>query len=336
VTRRLFPDSEHALYSLMNAGPCVIFTAARYAVEGSIPSARATHASQKLRDRAARNIVTCSLAVISNPFETDTRATRTRAPPSATRHPRSVSDTSSRTRCRASWSATAVALQPGTNVLTVTARDVAANTATDTLTVISDSILPTVAITSPTSASTYSTGASILTLSGTASDNVGVVKVTWTNSAGGSGTATGTTIWTASDIILQPGTNVLTVVARDAVGNGPTDKVTVTFDNLAGTVEFGAPTFSITERRGPGTVVVERTGTAGTVTVDYATFAGGTATAGADYMARSGRLTFGPGVTTQTISIPIIDDNADEGDETIAVRLTNAIGAVLGPSAPRR
>src|SRR5207249_522689 len=42
-----------------------VFTAARYAVEGSIPSARAKHSSQKLRGRCvAKNAATRSLAII--------------------------------------------------------------------------------------------------------------------------------------------------------------------------------------------------------------------------------------------------------------------------------
>ena len=73
---------------------------------------------------------------------------------------------------------------------------------------------PTVAITSPTSNPTYTTSSSSLTLGGAASDNVGVTQVTWANSLGGSGTASGTTSWTASGIALQIGTNVLTVTAK--------------------------------------------------------------------------------------------------------------------------
>src|SRR5689334_1379026 len=42
-----------------------------------------------------------------------------------------------------------------------------------------DTSSPTVTITAPTSASTYSTGSSTIALSGTASDNVGVTQVTW-------------------------------------------------------------------------------------------------------------------------------------------------------------
>src|SRR5258705_9632744 len=82
-----------------------------------------------------------------------------------------------------------------------------------------DTQRPTVTITAPTSGSTFNTNATPLTVSGTASDNVGVTQVTWSNSRGGSGTATGTTSWTASNIILKLGSNVLTITARDAAGN---------------------------------------------------------------------------------------------------------------------
>jgi hypothetical protein len=126
-----------------------------------------------------------------------------------------------------SWTASGIVLQAGANVLTVTAKDAVGTTKTASVTVTLDTLLPTVAITTPTSGSTYSTPTSLLTLGGTASDNIGVTRVTWANNRGGSGTATGTTGWTASGIILQFGTNVLTVTAQDAVGNTTTDVLTV-------------------------------------------------------------------------------------------------------------
>ncbi|PYM97031.1 MAG: hypothetical protein DME04_00070 [Candidatus Rokuibacteriota bacterium] len=93
---------------------------------------------------------------------------------------------------------------------------------------LSDTTPPSVTITSPQGASGYSTSSSPITLAGTASDNVGVTQVTWSNSRGGSGTATGTTNWTASGIALQLGSNVLTVTARDAAGNIGTAAMTAT------------------------------------------------------------------------------------------------------------
>src|SRR6185369_16696727 len=95
---------------------------------------------------------------------------------------------------------------------------------------------PTVAITSPTTAPTFTATTSPITLSGTASDTIGVTQVTWSNSQGGSGTASGTTSWSASGIGLQAGTNVLTVTARDGAGNTASATLTVTYTPPSGLV----------------------------------------------------------------------------------------------------
>ena len=60
-----------------------------------------------------------------------------------------------------------------------------------------------------------------------------------------------------------------------------------------------------------------------TVTVDYAT-SDGTATAGSDYTAQSGTLTFSPGEATKIISIPIANDSVDDDRETVTLTLSNA------------
>lgn len=65
-----------------------------------------------------------------------------------------------------------------------------------------------------------------------------------------------------------------------------------------------------------------------TVTVSYAT-ASGTATAGSDFNAASGVLTFTPGVTTQPIPITLIGDTAVEGNETFVVNLSAPTNATL-------
>jgi len=125
-----------------------------------------------------------------------------------------------------SWTAAGIALQPGSNIITITSRDAAGNTGTDTITVTytpPDTIAPTVTITSPTTASTYTTTSLSITLAGTATDNVGVTQVTWANNRGGSGTATGTTSWTAAGIALQSGSNIITITSRDGAGNSGTD-----------------------------------------------------------------------------------------------------------------
>ena len=68
-----------------------------------------------------------------------------------------------------------------------------------------------------------------------------------------------------------------------------------------------------------------------TVTVDYAT-SDGTATAGMDYTADSGELTFLPDETTKTISVAITDDTVEDDGETMTLTLSNASGADLNDS----
>jgi uncharacterized repeat protein (TIGR01451 family) len=65
-----------------------------------------------------------------------------------------------------------------------------------------------------------------------------------------------------------------------------------------------------------------------TVTVAYAT-ADGTATAGSDYTTTSGTLTFAPGVTTQTIAVPISGDTTFEPNETFTVTLSLPANATI-------
>ena len=64
------------------------------------------------------------------------------------------------------------------------------------------------------------------------------------------------------------------------------------------------------------------------VTVDYAT-GNGTATAGEDYVAQSGDLTFAAGETAKTIEVEVLDDVHDDGTETMTLTLSNPSGAYI-------
>ena len=98
------------------------------------------------------------------------------------------------------------------------------------------------------------------------------------------------------------------------------------------------PTLSIT---GPTTVTEPSTGTVNAnftvslsaasttpVTVAYAT-ADGTAHAGVDYTATTGTLTFAPGATQETISVPILADKALTSNAAFVVNLSSPSGATL-------
>lgn len=87
----------------------------------------------------------------------------------------------------------------------------------------------------------------------------------------------------------------------------------------------GATTVDVTVRLGAAPDPGEE------VTVDYAT-ADGTATAGADYTAATGTLTFTEGETVETITIAILGDTTGEADETFTVSLSNETGAVVPPA----
>jgi len=133
----------------------------------------------------------------------------------------------------ATWSISGISLIEGKNIVTVTATDTAGNQNSTSLSVTCtppDTIAPTIAITSPTTAGTYDTADALITISGNASDNVGVSRVTWFSSGSGSGTAIGTETWSISNIELVEGNNIITIWAKDAAGNenGATLKVTYT------------------------------------------------------------------------------------------------------------
>ena len=65
-----------------------------------------------------------------------------------------------------------------------------------------------------------------------------------------------------------------------------------------------------------------------TVTVDYAT-SDGTAVAGSDYTAASGKLTFNAGQTSHTVQVTVLTDSEDESQETLTLTLSNPSQATL-------
>ncbi len=68
------------------------------------------------------------------------------------------------------------------------------------------------------------------------------------------------------------------------------------------------------------------------MTVNYAT-ANATATAGSDYTATSGTLSFAAGEISKTITVPVLGDKVVESSETFSLTLSNPSGATLGSAA---
>ena len=121
-------------------------------------------------------------------------------------------------------------------------------------------------------------------------------------------------------------------LAYPSLGFQSSAVVTIVDNDFAhGVLGFSAPVYSIAENGGLATITVTRTnGAVGPVSVQYTT-SNGSATAPADYTARSGTLFFASGQTTNSFTIPIINDTAVEPEETINLTLfsTNG-GATLG------
>ncbi|MBK8040935.1 MAG: hypothetical protein IPK22_27945 [Verrucomicrobiaceae bacterium] len=145
-----------------------------------------------------------------------------------------------------------------------------------------------------------------------------------------------TTVTEVPDILDEDNETVILDIASVSGGDGATEsgsqQVTVTITDDDPVPSLSINDMSQTEGNS-GTVnlnfTVTLTPASGkTVTVDYST-ANNTATAGSDYTATSGTLTFTPGQTTKTVTIAVVGDTTSEPNETFFVNLTNAINAAV-------
>lgn len=166
------------------------------------------------------------------------------------------------------------------------------------------------------------------------------------------GTATSPSDFTAASGTLTfapggPTTQQVTVVVKGDAVNEPNESFTLVLSNPVGALigdgsgfalivdPSAPPSLTIADGavdEGAGSIAVAVTlsgnASAQTVTVDYTT-ASGTATSGVDFTATSGKLTFAPGETSKTITVPITNDTVGEADETFSVTLSNPVGATI-------
>ncbi|MFA7292479.1 MAG: Calx-beta domain-containing protein [Rhodocyclaceae bacterium] len=141
-------------------------------------------------------------------------------------------------------------------------------------------------------------------------------------------------------ITVPPGVTSFTVsipTAADTIDE-PNETYTLTVGSTSGTgtINDDDPTpslsindISVNEAAGTATFTVTLSAASGqAVTVGYNT-GNGTAVAGSDYTSTSGTLMFAPGTTTQTITVPIINDTLTELSETFRVNLVAATNATI-------
>ena len=114
------------------------------------------------------------------------------------------------------------------------------------------------------------------------------------------------------------------------LGSPASVTVTIVEDDVPGELAFSADTASVSEDGGSITLTVTRTnGNDGVVTVNYQTVDGtgaNGAVAGTDYESTSGTLTFGNGVESETITVPITNNTTINPDKVFSVELSGVGG----------
>jgi uncharacterized delta-60 repeat protein len=138
------------------------------------------------------------------------------------------------------------------------------------------------------------------------------------------------------DLVEGAETNFL--VLSDFVGALPgfqtNASLRIVDDDAFGSLEFSSASYFTDENGGAAVItVVRRGGMAGAVSVRYFTTnqPSTTATTNIDYQPVSGLLNFASGQLSATFEVPVLDDSASEGNETVRLRLTQAAnGATLG------
>ena len=115
------------------------------------------------------------------------------------------------------------------------------------------------------------------------------------------------------------------------LGSDSIHTYTITDNDSTPTVDFNTTSSSGAESVSSKAITVDLSGPSSeTVTVDYAV-TGTAAGSGTDYTLVNGTLSIAAGDTTSTITIAnIIDDSADETDETVIVTLSSPSNATLG------
>ncbi len=96
------------------------------------------------------------------------------------------------------------------------------------------------------------------------------------------------------------------------------------------TIKLSAATYTVAESASNVVITLSRSGTVTAAASVVFTTTNGSATAGADYTNSTLTVNFAANETTKTVQIPILEDGAFEGAETVTITLTGPVGATLG------
>ena len=198
----------------------------------------------------------------------------------------------------------------------------------------------------------------VVTMSGTSFQAVTVAYAT-TDGGNADDDATGGTVGTAGiDYVTTSGTLTIPVgqtsgtiyvpILADNIAEPDEDftltlstptNATIATASATGTISSQLPTLSVSGMSVDEADDVEldftvslSEATTGEVTVQYMTVAG-SATADDDYEPTSGTLTFAAGDTEMTVSVAIVNDDVEEGDETFSLTLSTPTGATIATAS---
>ena len=196
-----------------------------------------------------------------------------------------------------------ITLAEGNNDIQIMLNDSANNSRSASMNIVLDTELPNITITSP--ANNTMTADSSVTISGEASDNIGIEKVELNNGSGTWTLCSGIGDW-SGDVNLHHGINTIQARATDEVGNTNVTSITVIAD-------FLPPELTITSHQDGANLTEANITIFGTAADDSA-------------MVVEARLNGGAWALANGTENWQANFTLEEGQNTIAVRATDSLG----------
>jgi|GEM_PF-165706 len=195
---------------------------------------------------------------------------------------------------------------------------------------------PVLTIDTPTTAATYSTSASSITIAGTASSSLPLANVIWNNNRGGNGTATGVANWSIDAVALEAGENIVTISVSDSIGNTTTDTITITRNIPPPQIDIEVPTTATSYETGAATITLEGIASSivGISQVTWSNDRGGSGTATGTTAWLASAIALQSGVNVITVTAHDTASNTATATITISRWMPQTYSDVLVPATP--